>query len=108
MATIEELEQRVTKVEMFIFEIVREKFSDIDKRLASLYEKTERDKTELIKKIEGVRAEMIERIEGVKTEMIGKIEMAKTSLVKWMVGLFVAFSILLITAIWAILNFAVR
>lgn len=41
-----------------IFEVVREKFNDIgrkfdeiDKKLISLYEKTERDKTELIEKL---------------------------------------------------------
>ncbi|CUU02410.1 hypothetical protein JGI1_00481, partial [Candidatus Thermokryptus mobilis] len=58
MATIENLEQRVTKIEMFIYEIIREKFNDIDKkfedidkRLLLLYEKTEKDKTELIERI---------------------------------------------------------
>ncbi|CUT00487.1 hypothetical protein [Candidatus Chrysopegis kryptomonas] len=100
MATIEELEQRVAKIEMFIYEVIREKFNDIDrkfdnidkkfdeidKRLISLYEKTERDKTEMIERIESVRV----------------------NLIKWMVGLFVAFSTLLITAMWAILNFAMK
>ena len=55
MATIENLEKRVTKIEMFIYEIIREKFNEIDqklgeidKRLLALHEKTEKDKTELI------------------------------------------------------------
>ncbi len=62
----------------------------------------------MIERIESVRTEMMEKIESVRTEMIDRIESVRVNLIKWMVGLFVAFSTLLITAMWAILNFALK
>jgi hypothetical protein len=51
---------------------------------------------------------MIGRIESLRTEMLEKMDSVRVSLIKWMIGLFVAFSTLMITAIWAILSFAIK
>jgi len=48
------------------------------------YNKTERDKTELIDRIERNKTELIERIERDKTELIERIEKSKTDMIKWM------------------------
>lgn len=58
MATsLENLEQRITKLELFVYEIIGKKFDEIDrkleyidKRLSNLYEKNESDKAEIHKK----------------------------------------------------------
>jgi len=56
--SLENLEQRITKLELFVYEIIGKKFDEIDKRLeyidkrlSNLYEKTESDKTEINKNI---------------------------------------------------------
>jgi uncharacterized Rmd1/YagE family protein len=75
MPTIEELEHRISRLEVLFEELIKDRLTYISQRLDQLYEKTERDKRELI---------------------------------YWMVGLILGFSTLTITAIWAILSFALK
>ena len=69
---------------------------EIKQRLNDLYQKSEGDKTE-----------NIERSEQNKTELIERVESTKTKMIQWMVGLLLGFSVLIITAMWAILSFAI-
>jgi len=100
MATeVEELAQRVSHLEGRYDGIVDD-VKAIKERVDMLYEKSERDKTEL-------KTEFVERIETIKTEFIERIETTKTDLIKWMVGISATFTVIIITAIWAILTFAI-
>ena len=69
----------------------------LDSRLDQLYEKTERDKSEILAKTERD-----------KSEILAKTDRDKRDLIYWMVGLLLGFSTLTITAIWAILSFALK
>ncbi len=93
MPAIEELEQRIARLETFYEDVLKEKINYIisrldrlDSRLDQLYEKTERD----------------------KSEFLAKTDRDKRELIYWMVGLLLGFSTLTITAIWAILSFALK
>ena len=92
-------------------------FGNIEKRLDDIYEKTERDKTELRAEMQEIETALIERMERdkselraemqeIKTELIERIEKTKTDLVKSFVGISIGFATLIITAMWALLTFA--
>ncbi len=94
MATIEDLEHRIARLESLYDDVLKERLTLISQRLDQLYEKTERDKTEILSKL-------YEKTERDKTEII-------TRLIRWMIGLLVGFSTIIITAIWTILSFALK
>ncbi len=104
MPAIEELEQRVARLETLFEEVLKERIAHIATRLDQLYEKTERDKTELLEKI----ANLYAKTEKDKTDILTKTDKDKRELILWMVGLILGFSTLTITAIWAILSFALK
>ena len=104
MPDIEELEHRITRLEDLYEEVLKEKILSIAARLDQLYEKTERDKTELISKI----ADVFIKTEKDKAEILTKTERDKRELIYWMVGLNIGFLTLTITALWAILTFAIK
>jgi len=122
MPTIEELEHRVSRLETLFEEVIKERLTYISQRLDQLYEKTERDKTELLEKIgllyaktEKDKGELLEKIgllhaktEKDKGELLAKTDRDKRELIYWMAGLILGFSALTITAIWAILSFALK
>ncbi len=97
MPGIEELEHRITRLEALYEDALKEKITHISLRLDQLYEKTERDKTELFAKTEKD-----------KSEILAKTEKDKRELIYWLVGLNIGFVTLTITAIWAILSFALK
>lgn len=97
MATIEELEHRVARLESLYDDVLKEKLAFISQRLDQLYEKTERDKTEML-------AKLYEKIAG----LYEKTERDKKELIKWMIILPISFSAVIITAIWAMLSFALK
>jgi uncharacterized protein (DUF342 family) len=86
--SIEEIEKRMKKLEIIYDEVLRERFAHIDERfnilemrlntlklkLNALYEKTERNNTELIERMEkglaSLRVELIERMEKDKGTII--------------------------------------
>jgi len=136
---IEKLEKRVNRLEGIIEDVLRERLIQIEMRLGrlearldALYEKTERDKTELIERMErgmaSLKVELTERMERDKAELIERMERDKTGLIErmvslkveliermerdkrtiilWFIGVMLAFSTLNITALWAILSFA--
>jgi len=86
MPAIEELEQRVSRLEALFEDVLKERITHISTRLDQLYEKTERD----------------------KSEVLAKTDKDKRELIYWMVVLMLGFSTLIITAIWGILSFALR
>lgn len=86
MPTLEELEQRVARLETLYEDVLKERMDHIASRLDQIYEKTERD----------------------KTEILAKTDRDKRELIQWMIGLMVGFSTLIITALWAILSFALK
>ena len=104
MPDIEELEHRITRLEDLYEEVLKEKILSIAARLDQLYEKTERDKTELISKI----ADVLIKTEKDKTDILTKTDKDKRELIYWMVGLNIGFLTLTITALWAILSFALK
>ncbi len=104
MPTIEELEHRVSRLETLFEEVIKERLTYISQRLDQLYEKTEKDKSELLEKIGSLYA----KTEKDKTELLAKTDRDKRELIYWMVGLILGFSTLTITAIWAILSFALK
>jgi hypothetical protein len=104
MPAIEELEQRVARLETLFEDVLKEKITHISARLDQLYEKTERDKTELLEKI----ANLYAKTEKDKAEILVKTDKDKRELIYWIVGLMLGFSTLTITAIWAILSFALK
>jgi uncharacterized protein YbcI len=139
--SMEEIEKRMKRLEIIYDEVLRERFAHIDERfnivemrlntlemrLNALYEKTERDKTELIERMErglaSLRVELIERMERDKTELIERIEKGlasvrveliermekdKRTIILWFIGAMLAFSTLNITAMWAILSMALK
>jgi hypothetical protein len=115
MPAIEELEQRVARLETLFEDVLKEKITHISARLDQLYEKTERDKTELLEKIANLyaktekdKAEILVKTEKDKAEILAKTDKDKRELIYWMVGLMLGFSTLTITAIWAILSFALK
>jgi uncharacterized protein (DUF342 family) len=139
--SMEEIEKRMKRLEIIYDEVLKERFAHIDERfnivemrlntlelrLNALYEKTERDKTELIERMErglaslrveltekierglaSLRVELIERMERDKTELIERMEKDKRTIILWFVGAMLAFSTLNITAMWAILSMALK
>ena len=104
MPTVEELEHRVARLETLFEEVIKERLGYISTRLDQLYEKTERDKSELLAKTERDKSELIEKM----ANLLSKTDMDKRELIYWMAGLMVGFSTLIITAIWAILSFALK
>ncbi len=111
MPDILELEHRITRLEALYEDVLKEKLTAItarldriDTRLDQLYEKTERDKTDLLTKTEHDKTELISRI----SEVLTKTDKDKRELIYWMVGLNVGFLTLTITALWAILSFALK
>ena len=104
MPDIEELEHRLTRLESLYEDVLKEKITSIAARLDQLYEKTERDKTELISKI----ADVLIKTEKDKTDILTKTDKDKRELIYWMVGLNIGFLTLTITALWAILSFALK
>jgi len=116
---MEEIEKRMKRLEIIYDEVLKERFAHIDERfnilemrLNALYEKTERDKTELIERMErglaSLRVELIERMERDKTELIERMEKDKRTIILWVIGAMLAFSTLNITAMWAILSMALK
>ncbi|MCL0036976.1 hypothetical protein M1N01_01505 [Thermodesulfovibrionales bacterium] len=91
---------------------IAEKFMGLyektEKDKAEILTKTERDKTELIDRMQRDKTELIDRMQRDKTELIDRMQRNKTELIYWMTGLVLGFSALTITAIWAILSFALR
>lgn len=86
MPTIEDIEHRVARLGSLSEEVVKEKLNYLAQRLDQLYEKTERD----------------------KTEILAKTDRDKRELIYWMGGMLLGFATLLITAMWALLSFAVK
>jgi hypothetical protein len=93
MPTLEDLEHRVAKLEVLFEEVVKERLNYIvqrldyqNQRIDQLYEKTERD----------------------KTEILTKTDRDKREIIYWMGGMLLGFATLLITAMWALLSFAIR
>ncbi|MBW8050915.1 MAG: hypothetical protein FVQ77_11380 [Cytophagales bacterium] len=103
---VEELAQRVSHLEGRYDGIaddvkdIKIDIKAINQNLKMLYEKSERDKTEFVERIEATKTEL-------KTEFVERIETTKTDLIKWMVGISATFTVITITAIWAILSFAI-
>lgn len=86
MPEIEELEHRITRLEALYGDVLKERITQIASRADQIYEKIERDKTEIL----------------IKTEK------DKREVIYWMVGSNLGFLTLTITALWAILSFALR
>ena len=97
MPTLEEIEQRVARLETLYEDVLKERLTYISSRLDQLYEKTERDKSEILAKTERD-----------KSEILAKTDKDKRELILWMVGVIIAFLTLNITAIWGILSFALK
>ncbi|MFZ6016167.1 MAG: hypothetical protein ACOYU0_00870 [Nitrospirota bacterium] len=97
MPTVEELEQRVSRLESLYEDVIKERLNLILSRLDQIYEKTERDKTEILTKMAND-----------KTEILAKTEKDKTELIRWMIGLLVGFATIIITATGIILSFALK
>ncbi|MEW6215732.1 MAG: hypothetical protein AB1478_11140 [Nitrospirota bacterium] len=119
MPTIEELEHRVSRLETLFEEVIKDRLTYISQRLDQLYEKTEKDKSDLYAKTEKDKSELLEKMTNIyadlyaktekdKSDLYAKTEKDKRVLVQWMVGLFAGFSTLIITAMWAIISFAVK
>lgn len=104
MPTIEELEHRVSRLETLFEEVIKERLTYISQRLDQLYDKTERDKSELLEKIGSLYA----KTERDKAELLAKTDRDKREFIYWMVGLILGFATLTITAMWAILSFALK
>lgn len=84
-------------------------------QLGKLDRKTETDKNEikeqigrLDRKTDKNKDEIFLIIEKNKNEILQKTDKDKFELVKWMIGLLVGFSAIIITAIWAMLSFAIK
>lgn len=108
MPTIEELEHRVARLETLLEEVIMERLNSISQRLDQLYEKTERDKTEILSKMAQDKSEILSRMAQDKSEILTKTEKDKREIICWVAGLLVGFATLLITAMWALLSFAVK
>jgi uncharacterized protein YbcI len=102
--SMEEIEKRMKRLEIIYDEVLKERFAHIDERfnivemrlntlelrLNALYEKTERDKTELIERMErglaSLRVELTEKIErglaSLRVELIERMERDKTELIE--------------------------
>jgi len=128
--SMEEIEKRMKRLEIIYDEVLRERFAHIDERfnilemrlntlelrLNALYEKTERDKTELIERMErglaSLRVELTEKIErglaSLRVELIERMEKDKRTIILWFIGVMLAFSTLNITAIRTILSMALK
>jgi len=115
--SIEGLEKRVNRLEGILEDVLKERLLQIEMRLGrletrldTLYEKTERDKTEIIERMERDKTALIERIErglaSLRVELIERMERDKRTIILWFIGVMLAFSTLNITALWAILSFA--
>lgn len=108
MPEIEELEHRIARLEALYEDVLKERITQIASRLDQIYEKTERDKTEILTKVEKDKTEILTKAEKDKTEILIKTEKDKREIIYWMVGLNIGFLTLTITALWAILSFALR
>jgi hypothetical protein len=104
MPTLEEIEHRVARLESFIEEVVKERLNLLAQRLDQLYEKTERDKTEILTKTERDKTELLEKMASLEV----KTEQSKKEIIYKIGMLLVGFATLIITAMWALLSFAVK
>jgi hypothetical protein len=104
--------QRQRRTRQRYFHIIESHRADIhaktEKDKSEILTNTEKDKAEILAKTEKDKAEILTIIEKVKSEILTKTEKDKRELISWMIGLFVAFSALMITAMWAILTFALK
>lgn len=108
MPTIEDIEHRVARLESLFEEVVKERLNYLAQRFDQLYEKTERDKTEILTKTERDKTEILTKMERDKAEILAKTDGDKKELIYWMGGMLLGFATLLITAMWALLSFAVK
>ena len=83
MAAIEELEQRVARLETLFEDVLKDRIDHIATRIDQLYEKTERDKSEILAKTERDKTELLEKM----LNLHAKTEKDKRELILWMVGL---------------------
>lgn len=111
MPTIEELEHRVARLETLLEEVIKERLNSIfqrldqlSQRLDQLYEKTERDKTEIFSRMAQDKTEILSKV----ADVLVKTERDKREIIYWVAGLMVGFATLLITAMWALLSFAIK
>ncbi|MCL0030255.1 hypothetical protein M1M93_00950 [Thermodesulfovibrionales bacterium] len=100
MPLVEEVEHRVSRLEIIVEDIIEDRPVLISQRLGQLYEKTERDKTEILtqlyKKTEKDKAELktevfaiLTKTERDKTEILTKTERDKTELLEKMSAFYV-------------------
>ncbi len=115
MPALEELEHRVARLETLFEDVLKERINLIAARLDQIYEKTERDKTEILAKTERDKTELLEKIANLyaktekdKSEILAKTEKDKKELIKWMIVLLVGFSTIIISAIGIILSLALK
>jgi hypothetical protein len=115
MPTLDEIEHRVSRLESLVEGVLKERLNFLVQRLDQLYEKTERDKTEILAKTERDKTEILTKTEKDKTELLEKMALlqAKTEQDKkeiiYKIGMMlVGFTTLIITSMWALLSFAVK
>ncbi|MCL0069096.1 hypothetical protein M1N42_05125, partial [Thermodesulfovibrionales bacterium] len=86
------IEQRVSRLETLFEDVLKERINFIALKLDQIYEKTEKDKTEILTNIETdkteIKAEIAEKFMGLyekterdKTEILTKTERDKTELI---------------------------
>ena len=114
MPTIEELEHRVARLETLFEEVTKERLDFIAQGQAEILAKTEKNTAEIGAVKERLNSlaqrldQLYEKTERDKTEILTKTERDKREIIYWMAGLLVGFATLLITAMWALLSFAVK
>ncbi|MCL0035096.1 hypothetical protein M1N00_00330 [Thermodesulfovibrionales bacterium] len=84
MPLVEEVEHRVSRLEIIVEDIIGDRPVLISQRLDQLYEKTERDKTEILTKTERDKTELLEKM----SAFYVKIDKDKREFIPWMIGLF--------------------
>ena len=123
MATLEELEKRVERLESLYHEVLDRRLLDLSARIersraesskelatvkTELIERMEQNKTELIERIERSRAESSKELAMVKTELIERMERMQRTLIYNIAMMLMAFGAFLIAAIWALITFALK
>jgi hypothetical protein len=114
MPTIEELEHPPQRGSLALLPYTKERLDFIAQGLAEILAKTEKNTAEIGAVKERLNSlaqrlnQLYERTERDKTEILTKTERDKREIIYWMAGLLVGFATLLITAMWALLSFAIK
>lgn len=73
--------------------------ADVERTRAELIERIEQTRADLIERMEQMRADLIDRMGQLEVRMVERIERTENRMLRWIAGLFVAQTLVLVGAV---------